>query len=78
MLKLYADVEDYKPWIGAVYTYDELYNRDLLDAFYEALAVCYPNGLSMTELNDILWFKPEFCYDLVGLEYDSENNEIID
>lgn len=32
----------------------------------------------MTDLNDLLWLEPEFCYDLVGLEYDSENGEIVD
>lgn len=78
MLKLYADVWNYEPWSGAVHVYNELCARNLLDNFYEALEDCYPDGIDMTGLNDLLWFEPEFCYSLVGLNYDSENGEIFD
>ena len=57
----------YTPWQGAIDTYDNLQSQ-----------VCYPNGINMTDLNDLLWFEPEYCYDLVGLNYDSENGEILD
>lgn len=77
-MKIYAESWGYKPWSGAVHTYSELYNRGLLDAFFDELEFCYPEGIDMTDLNDLLWFEPEFCYGLVGLKYDSENGEILD
>ena len=78
MLKLNADVSNYEPWYGAVHTYSELQNRGLLDAFFDELESCYPEGIDVTALNDLLRFEPEFCYKLVGLVYDSENDEILD
>lgn len=78
MLKLNADVCNYEPWYGAVHTYSELQSRGLLDTFFDELELCYPEGIDMTDLNDLLRFEPEFCYKLVGLVYDSENDEILD
>lgn len=78
MLTIISEPWNYEPWSGAVSTYNELIMRGLFDNFCEALEDCYPDGLTMTELNDILWFEPEFCYELVGLNYDSEKDEIIE
>ena len=78
MLKLNADVYNYEPQYGAVHTYSELQSRELLDTFFDELELCYPEGIDVTDLNDLLRFEPEFCYKLVGLVYDSENDEILD
>lgn len=77
-MKIYAEPWNYEPWQGAVDTYDNLQSRGLLDAFFDELELCYPEGIDMAALNDLLWFNPEFCYKLVGLKYDSENDEILD
>lgn len=77
-MKIYAEQWNYEPWSGAVHTYGELQNRGLLDAFFDELEGLYPDGVNMTGLNDLLWFEPEFCYNLVGLKYDSESGEILD
>lgn len=77
MLILKVDARNYEPW-GAVHTYRELQNRGLLDVFFDELEPYYPEGIDVTDLNDLLRFEPEFCYNLVGLAYDSENDEIID
>lgn len=68
----------YTPWQGAIDTYDNLQSYGVLDAFFDELEVCYPNGINITDLNDLLWFEPEYCYSLVGLNYDSESGEILD
>lgn len=77
-MKIYAEPWNYETWQGAVDTYNNLQSRGLLDAFFDELELCYPEGIDMTALNDLLRFNPEFCYKLVGLKYDSENDEIID
>lgn len=37
----------------------------------------YPNGISSTELNDLLRFEFEDVCNWLGLEYDIEQDEII-
>lgn len=76
MLTIVSEPYNYTPWSGAVNTYDNLYNHNLLNVFFDSLEELYPNGLSETDLNDILWFEPEFCYSLVGLKYDSDTGEV--
>ena len=34
----------------------------------------YPDGLSDTELNDLLWFEPEQIYDWLGIEEEEEED----
>lgn len=77
-MKIYAEPWNYEPWSGAIDTYNELQGRGLLNTFFNELEFCYPDGINMTGLNDLLWFEPEFCYSLVGLKYNSENGEILD
>lgn len=77
-MKIYAEQWNYEPWLEAIDTYNELQNRGLLNAFFNELKLCYPEGIDMTDLNDLLRFEPEFCYGLVGLKYDSKNGEILD
>lgn len=77
-MKIYAEQWNYEPWLEAIDTYNELQDRGLLNAFFNELKFCYPEGIDMTDLNDLLRFEPEFCYGLVGLKYDSENGEILD
>ena len=50
----------FEPWSGAVDTYNlivEAGKEDELEAILEDL---YPDGLSDTELNDLLWFESEW------------------
>ena len=77
-MKIYAEPWNYEPWLEAIDTYNELQGRGLLNAFFNELKLYYPEGIDMTDLNDLLRFEPEFCYGLVGLKYDSENGEILD
>lgn len=77
-MKIYVEQWNYEPWLEAIDTYNELQNRGLLNVFFNELKLCCPEGIDMTDLNDLLRFEPEFCYGLVGLKYDSENGEILD
>ena len=77
-MKIYTEPWNYEPWLEAIDTYNELQGRGLLSAFFNELKLCYPEGIDETVLNDLLRFEPEFCYGLVGLKYDSENDEILD
>ena len=81
-LKILADMSDYEPWSGAVETYNYLRDNDLLDTLEMYLEDIYPDGITMTQLNDILWFDSDWVYDLLGVnpneddENEDENDEL--
>ena len=35
----------------------------------------YPEGVTETELNDILWFEDEWIFDTLGIETEEQKNE---
>ena len=75
-LKVIIDFSDYKPWSGAVDTYELVKDADKLDeleAYFEEL---YPDGITATQINDILWFDSEEV--LKYLELGDEEDEEID
>lgn len=43
-MKIYAEPWNYEPWHGAIDTYNNLQSHGLLDAFFDELEVCYPDG----------------------------------
>ena len=74
-LKVIIDFSDYKPWSGAVDTYELIKDADKLDeleAYFEEL---YPDGITATQINDILWFDGEEVLKYLGLG-DAEDEEM--
>lgn len=67
------DYEDlskvYQPWSGATYNYELLCKSNTWEEFLCQLEDLYPQGLTETELNDILWFEDEFIYNFVDDEF---------
>ena len=74
-MKLIMDFSDYQPWAGARDTYAliDCYNK--LEELDELITECYPDGLTETELNDILWFDSEWVLDSLGIEVDDDELE---
>ena len=50
------DFDRYKPWSGAVATYDKIVNANKLDDLEAMIDELYPDGINETALNDWLWF----------------------
>lgn len=61
------DLADFDAWSGGEHTKCKIIEADLGVEFMEALEEHYPDGLTETELNDVLWFEDGWCYELVGL-----------
>lgn len=74
----YAALENFEPWAGAKSTWNKLYNEGLLGDLEAVLEELYPDGLEETQLNDILWFEEDWCYETVGLKTYTELTEEID
>ena len=70
-MKLYKDsIAEFCPWAGAVNTWNRVTEHDKIDDLEVVLDEIYPDGMSETELNDLLWFEPETVCEWVGIEYD--------
>ena len=74
-LKLIMDIGDYHPWSGAVDTFDKIQDADMVGALEDYLEDIYPEGLTVTELNDILWFDGDTVLRDLGLSDEEEDED---
>ena len=79
-MKVYKEITslyDFKPWSGAVNTYNKLLQAGKEEEFVDQLEHVFAGeDVSETEINNMLWFEPEECFRLVGL--DKDGNEKCD
>ena len=69
-MKIYtelSDLSEFEPWSGAVDTYNKIIEADKGEEFISELDGIYEDGMTETQLNDLLWFESEWCFELVGL-----------
>ena len=59
-------------WSGALHTFRVIEENQKVGPLLDLLEQMYPDGIDMTELNDLLWFEPEYLYGLLGIEVDDE------
>mgnify|MGYP003517429501 CR=1 FL=1 len=64
------DLEKFDAWGGAIYTLDRLRKEGLCEQLEFILEDLFPDGMSQTELNDLLWFDSDWIYE--SLEIDDE------
>lgn len=71
-----CDFDEYKPWSGAIDTYARIEEEGKLDDLENLLEDCYPEGISMVGINDILWFDSDWVLEELGInENDEEETE---
>ena len=75
-LKVIAELGDYKPWSGAIRTYDMIKDAGKLDDLERFLEELYPEGIGMTELNDLLWFDDDYVLSSIGMEKGLEESKM--
>ena len=61
-------LKNFKAWSGAKDTLNKLIELDKCDELEFVLDDLYPDGLTDTQLNDILWFDDEWIYETLGIE----------
>ena len=76
-MRIYSEtsLENFEAWSGAVNTLDRVREAGKCDELESILEDLYPDGMSETELNDLLWFEPETVYDWLGIEEEEEEEE---
>ena len=67
---------DFEAWSGAIETKERIIEAELEEEFERLIDECYPEGITSTQLNDILWFDSEWVYEALGMtEEDDEDEE---
>lgn len=66
-------VSEFEAWSGAKDTLQVIIDNNKESEFDSLIEELYPEGLTNTQLNDILWFEEEWIFESLGI---SENDEI--
>ena len=74
-LKVISDFDSYSPWSGAEGTYSRIAEAGKLGELEDWLEEMYPEGISKTELNDLLWFDADTVLRAMGLSGDGDSAE---
>lgn len=69
------DFKDYQPWAGAIDIYSLIDCSNKLEELDNLITECYPEGLTETELNDLLWFDSDWVLSSLGIE-DDDNDKL--
>ena len=73
-MKVYEELnlKDFESWSGATETKNIIIQADKEQDFEELIEELFPNGVSATELNDLLWFDQEYVLNTLGIEVEEE------
>lgn len=61
---------NFDAWSGAVSTKEDIIQAGLVDEFDALIEELYPDGISETQLNDILWHDSDWVYETLGIDID--------
>ena len=65
----------FNAWSGAVETQERIIEAGLEADFERLIDDCYPEGISSTQLNDLLMFESEWIYESLGMTEEDEEEE---
>jgi hypothetical protein len=66
---------DFDAWQGGEDTKNTILENNKGEVFDFLIEELYPDGLSETQLNDILWFEPDWCFEMLGIKEDDDEQE---
>lgn len=64
---------NFDAWSGAKDTKDTILSHNKGEEFDNLIEELYPEGLSETQLNDILWFESDWLFEQLGISEDNED-----
>jgi len=63
---------NFDAWSGAVETKERIINEGKASEFDNLIEDLYPDGLSETALNEILWFEEDWIFEMLGIDNEEE------
>lgn len=70
IIKKEISISEFSAWSGGEYTQNRIIQECKEDEFDFLMNSMFPDGLTDTQLNDMLWFEEEWIYDMLGIEED--------
>ena len=67
-----ATLRGFKAWGGAINTKNIILDAGLEEEFAGLIEEDYPDGLTNTELNNILWFDADWILEDLGIKEEEE------
>ena len=59
---------DFEAWSGSIDTKERIINEGKEEEFEQLIEELYPDGVTDTKLNDLLWFGNEWLYENLGIK----------
>ena len=72
IIKTEKNLRGFEAWSGAIETKNLILDAGLEEEFEGLIEELYPNGLTDTELNDILWFDSDWILENLGIKEEEE------
>jgi hypothetical protein len=66
---------DFVAWSGAKDTKQTIIDNNKVEEFDFLIEGLYPDGLSETQLNDILWFESDWIFENLGITEEENEDE---
>ena len=66
------DLNRFEAWSGAVDTLERIQREGKCAELENILEELYPDGMTETELNDLLWFDSESVYEWLGIRSEEQ------
>lgn len=66
------DLNSFQAWSGAKDTLDRIQREGKCAELENVLEELYPDGMTETELNDLLWFDSESVYEWLGIRSEDQ------
>ena len=66
------DLNRFEAWSGAKETLERIQREGKCGLLEQILEDTYPDGMTETELNDLLWFDSEAVYDWLGIRSEGQ------
>ena len=66
------DLNRFEAWSGAVDTLERIQREGKCAELENVLEELYPDGMTETELNDLLWFDSESVYEWLGIRSEGQ------
>lgn len=69
------DLHTFEAWSGAKSTLERVIAEGKTNELEAVLEDCYPEGMTETQLNDVLWFESDWIFEMCGIRTESEIRE---
>ena len=78
-MKIYREesLSNFEFWSGAIPNAEEFTREELDQITAELETLDDGDGYDETQINDLMWFEPEYLASLIGLEWDSNTGKVI-